>query len=136
VLAGDEPAAVRAVRGMFDRGARSKDGKAMDAAGLFPWTTSWLYQEFAKVLEGRQLLASGVSLRDLPGRVGVHNFTDRFVAHVQRNDAARLRHGLQALHACQRASRLTGEDPDVLLERFLAMWFRGAPVPTAAEFEL
>jgi DNA polymerase III delta subunit len=136
VLRGDRRAALRSLRAMFERGVRGKDGKQTDAGGLLPFTTSWLYQQLATTLEGRQWLDSGVSLRDVPARVGVHQFTERFTEQVQRLDAARLRRGLTALHAVQRGSRLTGEEPDVLLERFLAQWFDGATIPTAEDFEL
>jgi hypothetical protein len=47
-----------------------------------------------------------------------------------------LRRGLLAVHACQRLVRLTGEEPDALLERFLAQWFDGVPIPTAEDLEL
>jgi hypothetical protein len=40
-----------------------------------------------------------------------------------------------ALVAVQRLSRLTGEQPDALLERFLAAWFDGVPVPVAEGLE-
>ena len=90
----------------------------------------------ATTYEGRVLLDSGVSPRDLPSRVGVRQFADRFVEQVRRLDVQKLQRGLLALHACQRSSRTMGEDPEVLLERFLAQWFDGAPVPSAEEFEL
>lgn len=136
VLAGDRRAAWRSARAMFDRGVRGKDGAPMDPGGLLPFTTSWLYQQFASTLEGRQLLDDGVPLCDVAARVGVHQFAERFTAQVQQLDQRRLRAGLLALHACQRSSRLTGEEPDVLIERFLQQWFDGAPVPTAEDFEL
>ena len=41
-----------------------------------------------------------------------------------------------ALHAALRKSRLTGEDGEALLERFLAQWFDGVPIETAEELEL
>jgi hypothetical protein len=66
----------------------------------------------------------------------VFQFADRFVANVRRHGQPRLRRGLEALHACQRQSRLTGEDPDALLERFLAQWFDGAPIPSAEDLGL
>ena len=76
-----------------------------------------------------------LSLRDVPGRVGVRQFVDRFVEQVQRNDVQRLQRGLLAVHHCQRMSRLTSEEPEVLLERFLAQWFDGAPIPSAEDLE-
>jgi len=136
VLGGDRRAALRSVRAMFDRGVRGKDGRAMDTGGLLPFATSWLFQSLARTHEARLLLDSGVSPRDLPARAGVYNFADRFIAQVQQNDRARLRTGLLALHHCQRASRLTGEDPELLLERFLAQWFDGAPIPAAEDLDL
>ena len=136
VLGGDRRAAYRSVRAMFDRGVRGKDGKAMDPGGLLPFTTSWLFQQLATAFEGRQALDAGCSPRDLPARVGVRQFADRFVEQVQRHDQRRLRRGLLALHACQRLSRSTGEDADALLERFLGQWFDGAPIPTAEDLEL
>ena len=74
--------------------------------------------------------------QDVAGRVGVRAFAERFVEQLQRLDLARLRRGLLALHACQRQSRLSSEEPDVLLERFLAQWFDGAPIPTAQDLDL
>ena len=136
VLAGDRRAAFRSVRAMFDRGVRGKDGKNMDTGGLLPFTTSWLFGQMATVLEGRHLLDEGVSVRDLPTMLGVRQFVERFVEQVQKQTMGRLRRGLLALHACQRLSRLSGEDPDALLERFLTQWFDGAPIPTAEDLEL
>jgi hypothetical protein len=136
VLAQDKRRALRSVRAMFDHGVRKRDGGAMDSGGRLPFTTSWLYQSLATVYEARQLVDSGMSLRDVPGRVGVRQFVDRFVEQVQRNDVQRLQRGLLAVHHCQRMSRLTSEEPEVLLERFLAQWFDGAPIPTAADLDL
>ena len=121
---------------MFERGVRSKDGKAMDSGGVFPFATSWLYNQMATSLEGRQLADSGVAPRDVAARLGIYQFGDRFAERVQRLPQDKLRRGLLALHNCQRGSRLTGEDPDVLLERFLAQWFDGVPIPTAEDLDL
>ena len=136
VLAGDKRRALRSVRAMFDHGMRKKDGGSMDPGGRLPFATSWLYQSLATAHEARLLLDSGVPLRDVPGRVGVRQFVERFVEQVQRNDLERLQRGLLAVHHCQRMSRLTGEEPEVLLERFLAQWFDGVPIPTAADLDL
>lgn len=135
VLGGDRKKALRSVRAMFERGVRGKDGKAMDTGGLLPFATSWLYQQLATAWEGRSLLAQGTSRADLAAKAGVRQFADRFLEHVERNDLPKLARGLQALHACQRASRLTSEEPDALLERFLAQWFDGAPIPTLQDLE-
>jgi DNA polymerase III delta subunit len=135
VLGGERKDAYRSLRAIFDRGMRSKDGKPMDPGGLFPFTTSWLYQSLARALEGRWLVDAGASEGDVVAQTGVRQFVDRFVAQVRKHDAATLRRGLLALHACQRASRLTGEEPDVLLERFLGMWFDGAPIPSLEDLE-
>ena len=75
-------------------------------------------------------------MRDLPARCGVRQFADRFLAQVKQNDQRQLQRGLVALHACLRKSRTSGEDGELLLERFLAQWFDGAPVETAEELEL
>lgn len=136
VLGGDRRAALRSVRAMFDRGVRGKDGRTTDAGGVLPFTTSWLHRSIATAYEGRVLLDGGVSPRDLPARAGVRGFADRFVDQVRRNDRATLRRGLMALRHCQRMSRLSGEEPSVLLEQFLSQWFDGAPIPTAEDLEL
>lgn len=136
MLGGDRRAAFRSLRAMFDRGVRQKDGRPMDPGGLLPFVTSWLFQQLALVLEGRHLLEDGASLRDLPGQLGVRFQPEMLAAKVQRWSKPQLSRGLLALHACQRSSRTTGEDADVLLERFLCQWFDGLPIPTAAEFEL
>ncbi|MBX3461777.1 MAG: hypothetical protein KF830_01285 [Planctomycetes bacterium] len=136
VLGGDRRAAHRAVQAMFARGARGRDGKRIDQGGVLPFTASWLHRTLATVYEGRLLLDQGVSPRDLADRAGVRTFADRFTAQVRRNDARTLRRGLLALRHCQRMARLSAEEPDVLLEQFLAQWFDGAPIPTAQELEL
>lgn len=136
VLGDDRRAAWRAVRAMFERGVRGKDGKAMDTGGVFPFATSWLHNQFSTLLEARQMVDAGVSPRDVASRLGVYQFADRFAERVQRWPQERLRRGLLALHASQRASRLTGEDADVLLERFLQQWFDGAAIPSAEDFDL
>ena len=62
-------------------------------------------------------------------RIASYGLNDQLVANY-----AAL--GITALHACQRKSRATGEDAEVLLERFLAQWFDGAPIETAEELGL
>jgi hypothetical protein len=137
VLGEDRQTAWRSLKAMFARGVRQRDGgKQMDEGGVLPFTTSWLYGQLATLYEGRVMLDQGVPLRDLASRVGVRQFADRFVAQVRQHDLGRLRQGLLALHACQRRSRLTGEDPELLLERFLVEWFGHVPAPTGAELEL
>lgn len=136
VLGGDRRAAQRSLAAMFQRGVRQQDGKAMDAGGVLPFTTSWLYRQLGVTYEGRVLYDAGVSQRDLAARCGVRQFADRFVASVRKNDQPQLRRGLLALHACLRESRITGEDDEVLLERFLGQWFDGLPIPTGEELEL
>ncbi len=136
VLAEDRAAAWRSLRAIFDRGVRSKDGKPMDRGGLLPFVTSWMFGQLVKTYEGRQLLDDGVSLRDVAARVGVFQFQERYVRQVEKHRLPRLAQGLLALQQCQRLSRTTGEEPDVLLERFLRAWFDGAPMPQAGGREL
>ena len=136
VLTGDRKAAQRSLSAMFARGVRQQDGKTMDSGGLLPFTTSWLFREIGKVYEGRLLLDRGVSMRDLAAKAGVRQFAGRFVAQVKCNSIAQLQRGVTALHACQRKSRILGEEAEVLLERFLSKWFDGAPIETAEELEL
>ena len=136
VLCGKRQAAQRSLSAMFARGVRQQDGKTMDSGGLLPFTSSWLFREIGKVYEGRLLLDSGVSMRDLPAKAGVRQFADRFLEQVRCNTIAKLNRGITALHACQRKSRMIGEDAEVLLERFLSQWFDGTPIETAEEFEL
>lgn len=135
VLGGDRRRALRSLRAMFDRGVKQRDGKSMDQAGLFPFATSWLFSSIGQILEGRLLLDGGTALRDVAARAGVHMFQERFADQVRRNDRRQLEHGLLALLSCQREKRLTGEDDDVLLERFLSRWFDRLPVPAAQELE-
>ncbi len=70
-----------------------------------------------------KLMDGGVASRDVPSRLGVRFFADRFVGQMERNPEARLRRGLRLLHACQRELRMTGEDPEYLLLRFLSRYF-------------
>ena len=136
VLGGDRRSAQRSLSAMYQRGVKQQDGKAMDSGGVLPFTTSWLYRQIGVVYEGRVLFDEGTSMRDLPARCGVRQFADRFLAQVKQNDQRQLQRGLVALHACLRKSRTSGEDGELLLERFLAQWFDGAPVETAEELEL
>jgi DNA polymerase III delta subunit len=136
VLDGDRRRAMRSVHAMFARGVRGKDGKAgTDAGGVLPFTASWLHRALANAHDARQMLDGGVPPQELAARAGVRQFAERFVEQVERNDAERLRRGILALHHCQRMQRLSGEDPAVLLERFLAQWFDGAPIPSATDLE-
>lgn len=135
VLDGDRRRALRSLHAMFARGVKQKDGKRMDQGGLFPFATSWMFSSIGKVHEGRLLVDSGTSLRDVTQQLGVYAFAERFQAQVQKNPAAKLEHGLLALLHCQRERRLSGEEDDVLLERFLSRWFDGAPVPAPEEIE-
>lgn len=134
VLARDEVRALRSVRAMFDRGVRGKDGRR-DTGGVLPFTASWTWQALAKAYEGRQLLEAGVPLRDVPARLAVGRFADRFAEQVRKNDLPALRRGLLALHHCQRLARTSGEEPDALLEQFLACWFGRTPLPGAEDLE-
>jgi DNA polymerase III delta subunit len=136
VLSGKRQAAQRSLTAMFARGVKQQDGKTMDSGGLLPFTSSWLFREIGKVYEGRLLLDRGTSMRDLAKKAGVFQFADRFLEQVKCNTIDKLNRGVTALHACQRKSRMVGEDAEVLLERFLAQWFDGAPIETAEEFEL
>ncbi len=126
----DRQAALRALSAMYSHGASGRDGVRLDQGGLFPFITSWLYQSLAQAYEGRRLLDSGVAARDVPGRLGVRNFVDRFQQQLQRNPSSRLSRGLRLLHRCQRELRSTGEDPQWLLERFLSRYFAA---PEAAQ---
>lgn len=125
VLARDRRRALRSLQAMYARGVKSRDGTGMDRGGLFPFITAWLFQSLTKVYEGRRLLESGVPARDVPGRMGVRVFVDRFQSQLTANDAGWLRHALHELQGSQRALRRTGEDPERILERFLARCLGG-----------
>jgi DNA polymerase III delta subunit len=125
ILARDRRRALRSLRAMFERGVRQRDGGAMDQGGVFPFATSWLYGSLANALEGRILRELGVPDAELCARAGVRTFQERFLATVAKNDQRELRRGILLLLECQRALRLTGEEPQALLERFVDAWFRG-----------
>ena len=93
VLQREREKAWRSLRGMFDRGVRQRDGRRMDQQGVFPFAVSWLFQSMAKLHEGRQLVDQGVSPRDVPGRIGVKGFADRFTVQLQRCTEPVLREG-------------------------------------------
>lgn len=135
VLDGDRRRALRSLHAMFARGVKQKDGKRMDHGGLFPFATSWLFTSIGRVHEGRLLMDQGMSLREVPKELGVYTFVELFQAQVQKHQAKKLEHGLLALVHCQRERRSSGEEDDVLLERFLSRWFDGAPVPQPEELE-
>ena len=125
VLGADRKRALRSLKAIFARGVRGRDGSAVERGGLFPFITSWLYRSLANAYEGRRLLDQGTSLADVPGQLGVRTFTERFREQVRSNSTTQLRLGLLALVDCQRQLRLAGEDPELVLERFLARWFGG-----------
>jgi hypothetical protein len=108
--------ALRSLHAMFARGVKQKDGKRMDQGGLFPFATSWMFSSIAQVYEGRLMMDHGMSLRDVPQKLGVYAFVERFTAQVQKNTAARLEHGILALLHCQRERRSLGEEDDGDLE--------------------
>ena len=125
VLGADRKRAMRSLKAIFARGVRGRDGSAVERGGLFPFITSWLYRSLANAYEGRRLLDQGTSLADVPGQLGVRTFTERFREQVRSNSTGQLRLGLLALVDCQRQLRLAGEDPELVLERFVARWFGG-----------
>lgn len=133
ILAGDQQRAFRSLRAIFARGIKGRDGKPMEQGGLFPFATSWLFQTLGQVLEGRCLLDDGMRLEDVAAQLGGRFFADRFGKQVQHNDRDRLERGLRLLLLAQRQKRLSGEDDEVLLERFLVGWFSDGPIAANAE---
>jgi DNA polymerase III delta subunit len=131
LLAHDRVRCERSLDAMYDRGVRGRDGEQRtDAGGVFPFLVSWLHRALAEAQDGRRLLDGGVPLHDVPGRVGVRTFVERFQEQVEKNPQARLRRGLALLGDCERELRLTGEEPQWLLRRFLARYF--APLQESA----
>ena len=126
LLSFDRKTATRALTTMYARGTTGRDGRQLDHYALFPFITNWLYRSLSQAYEGRCLLETGVSMRDIPGRVGVRQFVDRFQGQLKNNPASRLRRGLRLLTACQRELRTTGEEPEWLLQRFLQRYFAEA----------
>lgn len=127
LLAADRRRCERSLAAMYERGVRGREEEQrIDAGGVFPFLASWVHRSLADVLQGRQLLDSGVPLRDVAKRCGVHVFVDRFQQQVQSNQAARLEHGLTLLAQCERELRSTGEEPVWLLRRFVARYFARA----------
>ncbi|MCY2956217.1 MAG: hypothetical protein NT107_04185 [Planctomycetota bacterium] len=129
VLARDRAGSFRSLRAIFDRSVRQRDGKAMDDGGKFPFATSWLFSSMAQLHEGRLLLDEGVRAEDVPARVGVRGFPDRYLTQLKKSGREQLERGLLSLLQCQRDKRLSGEDDDVLLEQFLLRWFDNALPP-------
>lgn len=123
VLAYDRRRAMRSLDAMFARGVRGRDGAGMDAGGIFPFVTSWLWQTFHSVHHGRALCDGGVRSDEVAARAGVRTFADRYRAQVERNPERRLRRGLALLLEAQRQLRSAGEEPQAVLERFLARYF-------------
>jgi hypothetical protein len=96
----------------------------MDAGGVFPFVTSWLWQSLSSVQHGRALCDDGVRLDEVAARAGVRTFADRFRAQVEANPEPRLRRGLLLCLDAQRELRTTGEEPREVLGRFLSRYFR------------
>ena len=124
VLAHDRARAHRSLAAMFARGVRGRDGQVSDAGAVFPFVASWLWQSLSNVHAARLLLDAGERPDAIPGHVGVRTFVDRFRAQFEANPAPRLRRGLALLRRAQRELRLSGEDAELILERFLAGYFR------------
>jgi hypothetical protein len=134
VLERDRVRAQRSLRAMFDRGVRNKAGKR-DTGGLFPFTTSWLWQSMAKIHEGLVRVAAGQRVDAVADQLAPGRGAQRLARQLTGNDLASLRHGMLALHHVQRLQRTTGEADDVMLERFLVHWFDRRPVPDDEEFD-
>ncbi len=124
VLDYDRKRASRSLHAMYARGVTSRDGSRVDTGGVFPFVTSWLQQTMHSVHRGRCLMDRGMALKDVARQLGVRVFVDRFASQVRSNTEFRLRKGLDLLMECQRDLRRTGEDAELLLERFLAGYFR------------
>ncbi len=124
VLDYDRRRASRSLHAMYARGVTSRDGSRVDAGGIFPFVTSWLQQSMGSVHRGRCLLDRGMALDEVSRQLGVRVFVDRFGSQVRSNPEARLLKGLDLLMECQRDLRRTGEDAELLLERFLADYFK------------
>lgn len=120
VLAHDRARAMRSLHAMFARGVKGRDGGSVDRGGLFPFITNWLHQSLVTVYEGRRMIAGGTPPRDVPGKLGVRVFVDRFAAQLERASLPWTSRALHELHECQRRLRSSGEDPELLLERFVA----------------
>ncbi|MHC5062482.1 MAG: DNA polymerase III subunit delta [Planctomycetota bacterium] len=123
LLAFDRRRASRSLRAMYARGVRSKDGSRVEAGGLFPFVTSWLMQSLDKVHRARCQVDAGQAFDAVCRDMGVRVFVDRFREQVRLNPEPRLRAGLGMLMECQRDLRRTGEDAELLLERFLSAYF-------------
>jgi DNA polymerase III delta subunit len=123
LLAHDRKRCLRSLQAMFARGVKGREGAPMDRGGVFPFATSWLHNSLMGVHRGRVLVDSGTPLRDVASAAKVHAFADRYVKQVADNPEPRLRRGIELLLAAQRELRTSGEDPELLLERFVARYF-------------
>lgn len=123
LLAGDRRRCERSLHAMFARGVKGRDGESMDTGGLFPFVASWLHTALTQTYEGRWLLDRGTAAPDLPKALGVYAFQERLIEQVRRNDEPALRRMLLELLRTQRELRDTGEEPELLLERFLTRCF-------------
>ncbi len=128
LLAWDRRGCLRSLHAMFARGVKGRDGAGVDRGGVFPFATSWLQTTLMNVHRGRLLLDAGTPLRDVASAAGAGKFADRFTKQVADNPEPRLRRGLDLLLEAQRALRTSGEDHELLLERFVARYFAG-PLP-------
>lgn len=124
----DRPRTLRSLHAMFARGVRDKAGKAMDSAGLLPFTTSWLFRALTKLYGACQAVAQGAAARDAASNAGVQRFQEQFLAQIKKNSVEQIERGLLALQHCQRLARSSGEDGLLLLDRLVAQWFDEAPL--------
>jgi DNA polymerase III delta subunit len=125
----------RSLHALFARLLRGKDGRRIDEGGVIPMLASWLHRSIVETWRGRRLLDEGVPEREIPAKVGVPFFQERFLARVASWPRPDLRLLYLAVHDLQRSVRETGEEPELLLAGFLGRLFRSLPPAPRASAE-
>jgi len=119
ILVGDLRAALRSLVAMYRQGLRDRDGKSIDATAVFPMVSSWLVSSLANLIEARAAVDAGEPERAVVQRYGGF-FKGRFAQQLARHDRASLERIHAASVRAERRLRLTGEEPEILLERLLS----------------
>ncbi len=119
VLEGDLPAALRANRALYQEGLRDREGKRIEPSAVFPLVSSWMHTCLAKLRAARDEVDSGSSISEAAARHGGF-FRDRFAGQLRRHDRASLARLGEALLRAEVRLRTMGEDPELLLERWIS----------------
>jgi DNA polymerase III delta subunit len=119
LLGGDLRGAVRTLEAFQREGLTAAAGRTADSGALFPIVGAWLRRTFRSALAARRSIDAGMEPAQAATQAGVMLFQDRFLSGLRRWSRRALETALIELSDAEQRSRNTGEEPVVLLERFV-----------------